>query len=124
MMYDIRESIIEGRGKREGFDGRLGKCYELSYKFATSNMDWDLVHGYITDRSGKTDRTIDHAWVERGNTVYDPVMDKEFDKRVYYGLFGVEVAERYKRDKVIDMALKKKTYGPWHRIDKSKIKFP
>ncbi len=102
---------------------RLGKCYQLSWQYVTKNSSYKLVHGYITDRV-KTGRTIDHAWVEKGNEVYDPVMDKRYPKQAYYGLFGVEAEKVYNSKEALDLGSKYGHYGPWHKIDKSKIKFP
>ena len=59
---------------------RLGKCYVLSYQYVTRNENCKLVHGYITDKLGGTGRVIDHAWVEMGNTAFDPVLNKKYTK--------------------------------------------
>ncbi len=108
---------------QETFKDRLGKCYQLSWQCVTKNKGYSLVHGYITDRI-KTGRTIDHAWCESGTIVYDPVMDKKFHKDVYYALYGVEVEKRYTSKEALDHGSKTGHYGPWHSIDKKKIKFP
>lgn len=107
---------------RKTLKNRLGKCYELSYQFATNN-DWALVHGYITDRLGKTGHTIDHAWCIKNGIVFDPVMNVEYPVQVYERLYGAEVAKVYNTSQILDNALKHKHYGPWHKIDKSKIVF-
>lgn len=94
-------------------DSRLGRCYELSYKLATSKINSVLVHGYIKDKHG---RIIDHAWVEIGDTVYECVLDKTCSKEVYYRIIAVEVSKVYTFDETIEMSLKHRTYGPWHEV--------
>lgn len=103
---------------------RLGKCYELAYKYCTSNSGWALVHGYIHEPGGDN-RVIDHAWCEKGDLVYDAVLDKELPKIFYYKMFRAEIGKFYgtKKD-IYDMALKYETYGPWHEIDDSKLNHP
>lgn len=96
----------------------------LSYQYVTKNGNCKLVHGYITDKFGGTGRVIDHAWVEMGNTAFDTVLNKKYNKKVYYSLFGVELPIIYDRMQAYEQAAKFGTYGPWHRIDKNKIKFP
>ena len=36
---------------------RLGKCYELSYKYVVSNADYILIHGIITDNKFGTGKS-------------------------------------------------------------------
>lgn len=113
--YEYHESTM---------DQRLGKCYELSWQYINAINDPNtkelLVHGYITDKIG---RTIDHAWTENGNNVYDPVMDKTMPRMVYYSLLQVEVFKKYTYDEAIKMGMKTKVYGPWHKIPAGKVKW-
>jgi hypothetical protein len=97
-----------------GQNPRLGQCYVLSYQYVTSNNDCELIHGYITDK--QTSRMIDHAWVEIGNEVYDPVLDWKIDKQAYYGLYDAEVDKRYTQKETYSMAAESGTYGPWHVV--------
>jgi len=101
---------------------RLGRCYELSYQFATSHEGYDLVHGYISTKDGS--RVIDHAWTERDGTVYDPVMDQELPAEVYRALLNAEEAKRYSGIIAMKHGLESGTYGPWHDIPKGKRKHP
>lgn len=103
---------------------RLGRCYELSYKYATSHPEWTLVHGYITNMDGS--KTIDHAWVEDkgGEVVFDPVMDQELPVQVYYAMFRAEPFKRYSFDETLDKAMETEVYGPWHDHPKGKVRFP
>lgn len=93
---------------------RLGQCYQLAYQNVTSNRDSELIHGYITDKF--TGRTIDHAWVETGGQIYDPVLDWTVDKVVYFGLFNAEEGQRYTAQEAMTAASHEGTYGPWHDV--------
>lgn len=101
---------------------RLGRCYELSYQFATSHEGFSLVHGYISTRDGS--RVIDHAWTEKDGTVYDPVMDQELPSIVYATLLNAEETKRYSGLEAMKQGLESGTYGPWHDIPKGKRKHP
>ena len=101
---------------------RLGRCYELSYKYATSHPEWTLVHGYITNMDGS--KTIDHAWVEKDEIVFDPVMDQELPKQVYYIMFKAESFKEYTFEETLDRAIETQVYGPWHDHPDGKVRFP
>lgn len=111
-MYILKESMKDN----------LGKCYELSWQYVTRKHDYNLIHGYITQK--QTNITIDHAWTEKGDEVYDPVMEKSFPKVVYYALFNVEIAKIYTSSEANKNGAKFGTYGPWHKIPSGKIKHP
>jgi carbohydrate-selective porin OprB len=100
---------------------RLGQCYILSYRYVMTHNNYTLVHGYITSLDKL--KTIDHAWVEKNDKVYDPVMDKEYPKIVYYALFSAESDKTYTSKETLRMGVEFETYGPWHEIPKDKIKF-
>lgn len=103
----------------ENMKDNLGKCYQLSWRWVTSHRDYKLVHGYISKQG--SDICIDHAWVEKGNEVYDPVMEKEFPKAVYYTLFQAETAKVYSSSEASNMGAKTGVYGPWHKIPAGKV---
>ena len=109
----------------ESMKDNLGKCYELAFQYISrkgyENPELTLVHGYITDR--RSGRCIDHAWIEDKNSVYDAVIEKSFPKRVYYAMYQAEVGKRYSNRETSEMALKFKTYGPWHEVPKGKVKW-
>jgi hypothetical protein len=109
----------------ESLKDRIGRCYELSYKFITSHFESDmlLVHGFASDPS-RTNR-INHAWIEKGNgMVFDPVMDQELPKIVYYKMFHAEPDHKYTRQEALHNAIDSGQYGPWNELDTSKINIP
>lgn len=79
------------------------------------------MHGFITDR--RTGRVIDHAWVERGNRVYDPVLDQTMDKKTHELMFHAEVSVVYSGDEAMKKAAEERTYGPWHKIPRGKVRW-
>jgi len=93
---------------------RLGKCYELSFQFIITHPEYKLVHGIITDNKFGSGKSLDHAWVEYNNEVYDLVLNITWPKEVYYGLYSVEVVTVYTSEEAIDIALEEGTYGPWN----------
>ncbi len=106
---------------KENKEDRLGKCYQYAYHYVSDREGWDLVHGYIHDPI--FGRTIDHAWAESGNKIYEPTGDKIYNKTVYEAMFKVEVVMKYNKKEMYYMASKFKHYGPWHKIPKGKVKW-
>lgn len=103
---------------------RLGKCYQLSWQYISKHSGErgiKLVHGFISEPGN--DRVIDHAWIEYKDKVFDPVMDQELPKDVYYRLFDVEVSKTYNSIESNKKAVETGVYGPWHKIDKNKVKW-
>lgn len=124
-----RKKIIAGvttglHSLHENKNSRLGKCYKYAYRHVTSgNSGWNLVHGVITDKIFSTGRSLDHAWAEKGNKVYDPTLDKIMSKVVYYSLFAAEPYAVYTEDEVYAKASEFGHYGPWDsRLKKFKPK--
>lgn len=104
---------------RQGpLEGRLGRCYELAGRYVSQKPGAQLVHGHIfnpfnRNGEGKGFADIDHAWVEEGNQVFDPVMDKRWPKDVYYGLFQATEQGRFNYEQVLKMMLQHRHWGPW-----------
>ena len=98
----------------------IGRCYELNFLFMASNQGYKLVHGYITSIFPPY-QTIDHAWCERDNTVYDAVLEKEYPKLAYYGLYKAEVGVIYIYGEAMNKALETRNYGCWHEVRDLKL---
>ena len=97
---------------RSDIHKRLGLCYELAGRYANTHKDVDLIHGSITNRLGDG-KTIDHAWIEKGDHVFDPVIDEWFDEAVYEALYGTKEKIRFNTEGVLINILKYKHWGPW-----------
>jgi len=92
---------------------RLGLCYELSGRYVSNHTNAILVHGRLTNPFGKGHTELDHGWVEEGNEIFDPVMDKVWPKEVYESLFKTKVYKKYSFEEVLKMILRHKNWGPW-----------
>lgn len=93
---------------------RQGRCYELAGRFVLDNEDWTLVHGITNPPVGPyQDTPYAHAWVEKGNIVYDPVFNTFYNKDEYYNLYEPSKMKRYNIVKLRANALKYKHWGFW-----------
>ena len=95
------------------FRSRLGKCYELSGRYVSEHPNAILVHGKIYNRWTKGYPSVDHAWVEEGNEVFDPVWGKRLPLFFYYELFNAEVHKKYSYEEVLKKMLREGNWGPW-----------
>lgn len=95
---------------------RLGLCYELSGRYVSGHPDAVLVHGRLTNPFAAGHPELDHAWVEEGNEILDPVMDKRWPKEAYEGLFKVKVYKKYTFREVIQIINKHEHWGPWDEV--------
>lgn len=103
---------------QDNIEDRLGLCYELSGRYMIGHPNAELIHGIVTNRIGDG-KTLEHAWVEYNNIVFDPVIGKEFRKEVYYALFIPKIIERYKYEEVCKTMLRYKHWGPWNEQNPS-----
>ncbi len=94
-------------------EDRLGQCYILSGRYVLGHPNAELIHGIVTNRIGDG-RTLEHAWVEYDNIVFDPVIEQEFQKEIYYALFIPKIIERYNHEEVCKIMLRNKHWGPWN----------
>ena len=100
--------------------GRLGRCYELTGNkimgdlFGKPDNNLILVHGHIKNKIDPTlIPELDHAWIEKGNQVWEPISDKWWGKSAYYALFDATVEAKYTRDEALEKMRRFKHYGPW-----------
>jgi|SRR5579862_9324213 len=98
-------------------DKRLGRCYELSGRYAIRNSGWTLVHGELTNPFVKGHPKILHAWVEKGDEIFDPVMNKTWPKDVYESLFKARVIKKFTQREVFQITDKTGNWGPWEGLD-------
>ena len=92
------------------FKKRLGRCYELAGRLATSNSEAVLVHGSI---QGFGKPRIDHAWVEVDGQVWEPAGGQLWDRRVFDAIFNPVEEQRYDHNAVLSLSLEHGTWGPW-----------
>ena len=94
-------------------NNRLGRCYELAGRYVSEHPEAVLVHGKLVNRFGRGHPEIDHAWVEIGDKIFDPVMDKMWPKDLYEQLFNATIYHRYTFKQVLKMSLRHEHWGPW-----------
>lgn len=87
-MYIPSESIDYGYFSQ-------GECYSLSTTYHIAHPEWDLMFGYQT-----TDDTFKHAWLQKGNIIYDPNARIITISDLYYKYFTL--VKRYKLDDTIN----------------------
>lgn len=95
---------------------RIGRCFELNYKYVQENEDYSLVHGYITDLRKHPPVTIPHAWSKKDSVVYDAVLDEEMDAEVYKYFFQAEEKYTYSACEALQASMSDKTYGNWEEL--------
>ena len=73
---------------------------------------WELVHGTYWGGLG-------HAWLQSGDTVYDPVCDELFCAAEYLTRFRAAVIARYSRLEMARLVAESGHWGPWHKENQS-----
>jgi hypothetical protein len=91
----------------------LGLCYELSGRYVSAHPKSILVHGKITNPFAKGLPEVEHAWVENGNEIFDPVMDMKWPKNVYEDFFKAKIYKKYSFMDTIKITDKTGHWGPW-----------
>lgn len=114
---DIFVELMEAlKADESTFQSRLGQCYVLSGRYIFNHPDEGLllVHGTINGRrwTGK-DLNNPHAWIEDGEEVFDPVLDKKMPKEMYYELMNAVPDHKYTFKQVCKITAKNKHWGPW-----------
>jgi hypothetical protein len=87
-------------------ENRGGLCYVIALAEIINGRPGVLVHG-------EHERYINgaHAWIERdGNIIWDPISNRSMPADDRY-----KAEARYSRVEAIDMAIKHKHCGPWHK---------
>ena len=97
----------------ESIHDRIGKCYELAGRYVTSNPNSILVHGKLINPYTRGFKELDHAWVEDGGDILDPVMDIKMPKEAYESWFKVKPYKKYTHTEVLKLTLETGNWGPW-----------
>jgi hypothetical protein len=97
--------------EEKAFKERLGLCYELAYKFIKNHPEAKLIHGSI--RGSGEEKRIRHAWVEVGDKIFDPVMNKMVPKWLYEEQFNAQPEKIYTHEEALISLVKNRHYGPW-----------
>ncbi len=91
------------------FKDRLGSCYQLAGQAVVDDKG-DLIHGSI---QGEDNPRIGHAWVDTGEGIYAPVIDKDLPYD-FWIRFAKPIEEvRYTKTEAMIQMLRSKHWGPW-----------
>ena len=93
---------------------RTGSCFEDAGKRITDPFkpsDWTLVHGLPFNSA--VGMRMPHGWLEKGDTVWDPNIDDEFDRGFYYAMGDIKDTVKYTRFEAMNMMVEHGTYGWW-----------
>jgi hypothetical protein len=97
-----------------------GECYEAAFRTLEAEgldrannklkpTEWILIHGIAHDARGP----FGHAWLEKGETVYDPIKRLYANKADYYRINGVTLAIPYTFPQALKNFLDLNTPGYW-----------
>jgi hypothetical protein len=96
---------------------RQGRCYELVLGFILDNRDWNGVHGKIIPTFGPfAGENYDHAWAEKGELLYEVVLNEFWLKEDYHRTFCPSEIKTYNREEFGANVRKFYTCGPWGHI--------
>jgi hypothetical protein len=121
----MRDAEIEGAVLVGPLKEREGQCF----KFALLSLVqmWDegvrdaaLVHGVITGyhrdrKEAGHEVRLAHAWIERGNMVYEATADMIFPLAEFYRDVQAVAERRYFAVEAGTHSLLCGTFGPWHQ---------
>lgn len=98
---------------------RRGRCYELAGRWMLNwhgEEDARLVHGHVTNPApdGKRLASLDHAWVEIGDRVWEPTSNVWYSHEAFYTIFKAEVYASYDKEQATTLAAKTRHWGPYH----------
>jgi len=98
----------------------MGDCYEASGNLIIRSMGESgakLVHGMVNGQGALDGVRFGHAWVEKGNKVFDYSNGREIEmsKSKYYALGHIKPEDNkyYKPKQAMNWMQKKKHWGPW-----------
>jgi hypothetical protein len=107
---------MENMMEKNLLSDRLGRCFELNYKFVMANPEYLLVHGYITNFKVKPPVSIAHAWCKSENTIYDAVLNTSCEANAYHAFYDAEEVYVYNAKEAEISTLVNDTYGPWEEL--------
>ena len=95
---------------------RQGRCYELVLGFVLDNEGWNGVHGIIIPTFGPfAGESYPHAWAEKEELLYEPVLNEFWLKKDYHRTFSASKMKIYNGKELGANVRKFYTCGPWRR---------
>jgi len=112
-LRDINKLIFENRPGG-------GDCYQANGReFLNNSSKYDfIVHGEVAGQGALSDITFGHAWLLKGNTVYDFSNGREIKvpKQLYYALGNIDKINnmfKYTFKEFQEKLLEFEHWGPW-----------
>lgn len=87
-----------------------GDCFANATRAASPDDNERVVHGKVTNADGNT---FDHAWIEKGDTVYDPTSGLDMKKVQFYRLLDARPEAMYTGEQATINAIRTRHHGPW-----------
>ena len=111
--------------KKTSAQEQLGDCYEAAGRhvmydhFQNPDSTLRLVHGEVAMQGRHTGKTMGHAWVEDGDTVFDPSNggNLRMPKKAYYALGKINELNNfhsYSPQEAARHMVELQHFGPWH----------
>lgn len=109
--------LVEGKPTPDDLQA-TGNCYEDAGQYAMDHADWTLVHGRPTLRRPPFVE-YGHAWVEKGDEVFDPSTGFKGPKFLYYSLGNIDYRDNlvYPHAVLLDFLRLARHWGPWEGPD-------
>jgi hypothetical protein len=120
----LQVALVEKRKRSMGTatPGHLvatGDCYaDCANKLVLSHKNWVMVHGRPTlQRAPYVE--YGHAWLEKGEQVYDPTSGYKGPRYMYYAMGQIDHRKNlvYTAEEARHWLLASKHYGPWEGPD-------
>ena len=96
---------------------RQHRCYELAWRYLAYDdrfAEWTLVHGAISSRIDCD--PIGHAWLQKDDTIYDPVTNRKSDLLDWVAENGAKAICSYSHAEAMRIGGESGHYGPWHNV--------
>jgi len=79
-------------------EGQPKDCFRNARLTVKQNPEAEVVQGQVW--SSIDHKMVNHAWVELGDTVYDPTIDLQINKNRYYELTNANIVNRLNSEEV------------------------
>ena len=96
---------------------RGGWCYSLAGMGAMLHPSWTLVHGMGRETGGGI---TGHAWLQRGDWVFDAVLDRAFELSEYLPRFRAVALGQWQGAQVAAAQAQHGHWGPWQDQDEAR----
>ena len=103
----------------------IGQCYPHAAKMAQQSTveefsdlsKFKVVHGTVTHTMSSSPKPIKHAWVEKGDMIFDWQTHSQkpdgIPRDIYYDMYAPEIHDEYTAEETMVNCLKHNRPGPW-----------